>query len=59
MKARKIKRPATRTQSVNASSHDRFKLSSFLDISGELGQFLGGELGEERSERMRLEGIGH
>jgi hypothetical protein len=24
-----------------------------------LGQFLGGELGEERSEWMRLEGIGH
>ncbi len=38
---------------------DRFKLSSFLDISGELGQFLGGELREECSEWMWFEGIGH
>jgi hypothetical protein len=27
---------------------DRFKLSSFLDIQGELGQFLGGKLREEQ-----------
>jgi hypothetical protein len=34
-------------------------LSSFLDISGELGQFLEGKLREERSEWMRLDGVGH
>jgi hypothetical protein len=38
---------------------DRFKLSSFLDIPGEFGQFLSRKLREERSEWMRLEGITH
>jgi hypothetical protein len=30
--------------------NDRFKLSSFLDIAGKFGQFLGGKLWKERSE---------
>ena len=38
---------------------DRFKLSSFLDIPGEFGQFLSRKLREERSEWMRFEGITH
>ena len=36
---------------------DRFKLSSFLNIPGEFGQFLSRKLREERSEWMRFEGL--